>query len=107
MPVHELSGTIPGYRVTGAEETHGRKVLSLVNEATGERFAIDALRLDQLSGLEPASMGKRISEDLTLLAAGMSVDGVRKVERWPEDSVRDLSVVDDSAFRLAAMSPAS
>jgi hypothetical protein len=104
MLVHELSGSIPGYRVIGAgEEGQGRSVLSLANEATGERFAIDALRLDQLAGLEPASVGKRISEDLALLAAGMPVEGVRKVERRPDESALDRRVIDASGFTLAAL----
>ncbi|WJN61751.1 hypothetical protein [Pseudomonas sp. SO81] len=78
-------------------------MLSLANEATGERYAIDALRLDQLAGLEPASVGKRISEDLTLLAAGMSVEGVRKVERRLDESASERRVVDGSGFTLAAL----
>ncbi|WP_137972155.1 hypothetical protein [Pseudomonas sp. F(2018)] len=104
MLVHELSGSIPGYRVIGAgDEGQGRSVLSLANEATGERFAIDAVRLDQLAGLEPASVGKRISEDLTLLAAGMSVEGVRKIERRSNEGAPERRVVDGSGFTLAAM----
>jgi hypothetical protein len=104
MLLHELSGSIPGYRVIGAgEEGEGRRVLSLANEATGERYAIDALRLDQLAGLEPASVGKRLAEDLTLLAAGMSVEGVRKVERRLDENASERRVVDGSGFTLAAL----
>lgn len=74
----ELAGSIPGYRIAATLHQGSGTLVALVNEASGERFTIDALRIEQLAG-GSGSLGKRIHEDLTLLAAGMPVEGVRKV----------------------------
>ncbi|WP_252273450.1 hypothetical protein [Pseudomonas subflava] len=74
----ELANRIPGYRIADCSPGDKETILSLVNEASGERFAIDALRIEQLVG-GADHLGKSISERLTLHAAGMSVDGVRKL----------------------------
>lgn len=75
----ELAGSIPGYRIAGTAQECGGTIVSLINEATGERFTIDALRIEKCAG-GTSSLGKQIHQGLTLLAAGMSVEGVRKVE---------------------------
>lgn len=78
MQLDELSGSVPGYRIAGMTQEMGATIVSLVNEASGERYAFDALRIEQLAGAA-GGLGKRIHEDLTLLAAGMPVEGARKV----------------------------
>lgn len=93
MRADELAGNVPGYRVTGISDLGGRTVLALVNEASGERFVIDAVRLDQLTETGPQSLGKRISEDLAVFTAGLALEGVRRVDFQQETGSSEAGVL--------------
>lgn len=79
MRLDEFTEDVPGYRITGILDFQGRAILTLVNEASGDRFAIDALRLEQLLAAAPGLAGKRLSEDLAVFAAGMLVEGIGRL----------------------------
>lgn len=71
--VSDFSHAIPGYRLDCACALDGMTTLTVLNEVTGERFAVEGLSVEQLA---TPQLCKQIAENLTVHVAGFPVAGI-------------------------------